>query len=58
MFKMEHIKTIINTSYRVFKVKSPSILFYFQENHLEHKFLSARQKCLPMENLHGVAREA
>jgi hypothetical protein len=58
MFNMEYIKTIINTSYRVFKVKSTSILFYFQEHHLEHKFLSARQKCLPMENLHAVAREA
>jgi len=27
------------------------------ENHLEHKFLSVRQTCLSMENLHTVVQE-
>jgi len=27
-----------------FKVKSPSIHFIFKKTHLEHKFLSVRQK--------------
>jgi len=35
-----------------FKVKSPSIHFIFKKTHLEHKFLSVREKCLPIENLY------
>ena len=27
------------------------------KTHLEHKFLSIRQKCLTMENMHEVIRE-
>ena len=27
------------------------------KTHLEHKFLSIRQKCLTMENMHEVVRE-
>ena len=38
-------------------IKANSIIFYFHENHLEHKLLSVRQKYLQMENLHAVVRE-
>jgi len=27
------------------------------KTHIEHKFLSVRQKCLPIDNLHAVVRE-
>ena len=47
----EYIKNIMQHQLSSFKVKRPSILFYFHENHLEHKFLSVRQKRLPMDNL-------
>ena len=51
IFYKEYIKNIKQHQLSSFKVKRPSILFYFHENLLEHKFLSVRQKRLPMENL-------
>jgi hypothetical protein len=53
----EYIKNIKQHQWSSFKVKRPSILFYFHENHLEHNFLSVRQKRLPTENMHAVVRE-